>query len=237
LPDPDSEPDRPKVVAIVPAAGRGERLGASVPKALVEVRGVSLLARAVGGLLDSGVVATVVVAAPQDHYDEFVRVLGSFGDRCEVVVGGPDRTSSVRLALGAIPPGTFDVVLVHDAARAFTPAEVTRAVVAAIGDGAPAAVPVLPVTDTVKVVDASGVITATQDRSALRAVQTPQGFTDAVLRAAYAVGSDAATDDAGLVERLGERVSTVAGHPDAMKITTSFDLAVAEAVLAAKEEA
>lgn len=208
-----------------------------MPKALVEVRGVSLLARAVGSLLDSGVVDAVVVAAPQDYHDEFVRVLCSFGDRCEVVVGGGDRTSSVRLALGSIPPGAFDVVLVHDAARAFTPAAVTRSVVAAIGGGAPAAVPVLPVTDTVKVVDAAGMITATQDRGALRAVQTPQGFTDAVLRAAYAAGSDAATDDAGLVERLGERVSTVAGHPDAMKITTAFDLAVAEAVLAAKEEA
>ncbi|MPY79469.1 MAG: 2-C-methyl-D-erythritol 4-phosphate cytidylyltransferase [Actinophytocola sp.] len=226
-----------KVVAILPAAGRGERLGSPVPKALVEVRGVSLLARAVGGLLDSGVVDAVVVAAPHDYYDEFVRVLAPLEGQCEVVGGGHDRSSSVRFALDSVPPGAYDVVLVHDAARAFAPGEVTRAVVDAVRDGAAAAVPVLPVTDTVKVVDDAGVIITTQDRSALRAVQTPQGFTDAVLRAAYAAGFDSATDDAGLVEQLGEQVRTVAGHPDAMKITTAFDLAVAEAVLAPKEEA
>ncbi len=203
----------------------------------MEVRGISLLARAVRGLFDSGVVDAVVVAAPHDHYDEFVRLLAPFGARCDVVVGGHDRTSSVRLALDSVPPGAYDVVLVHDAARAFTPGEVIRAVVAAVRGGAPGAVPALPVTDTIKVVDDAGVITATQDRSALRAVQTPQGFADAVLRAAYAAGFDAATDDAGLVEQLGERVSTVPGHQDAMKITTAFDLAVAEAVLAPKEEA
>lgn len=208
-----------------------------MPKALVEVRGVSLLARAVGGLLDSAVVDAVVVAAPHDYYEQFVRVLGPFGQRCDVVVGGHDRSSSVRLALDAVPPGAYDVVLVHDAARAFAPGEVIRAVVDAVRGGAPAAIPVLPVTDTVKVVDAAGVIIATQDRTSLRAVQTPQGFTDAVLRAAYAAGFDPATDDAGLVEQLGEKVSTVPGHPDAMKITTAFDLAIAEAVLAAKEDA
>lgn len=208
-----------------------------MPKALVEVRGGSLLARAVGGLLDSGVVDAVVIAAPHDYYDEFVRVVMPFGERCEVVVGGHDRSSSVRLALDSVPPDAYDVVLVHDAARAFAPGEVVRAVVNAVRGGAPAAIPVLPVTDTVKVVDAAGVVTATQDRSALRVVQTPQGFAGAVLRAAHAAGFDAATDDAGLVEQLGENVSTVPGHPDAMKITTAFDLAIAEAVLAPKEEA
>ncbi|GAA5118755.1 2-C-methyl-D-erythritol 4-phosphate cytidylyltransferase [Haloechinothrix salitolerans] len=208
-----------------------------MPKALVEVRGVSLLARAVSGLLDSEVVDAVVVAAPHDYHAEFVRELAPFEERCEVVVGGHDRSSSVRLALESVPPGAYDVVLVHDAARAFAPGAIIRAVVDTVRSGAPAAVPVLPVTDTVKVVDAAGVITATQDRGALRAVQTPQGFTDAVLRAAYSARLDAATDDAGLVEQLGEKVITVTGHPDSMKITTAFDLAIAEAVLAPKEEA
>jgi 2-C-methyl-D-erythritol 4-phosphate cytidylyltransferase len=89
---------------------------------------------------------------------------------------------------------------------------------------------VLPVVDTVKQVDADGVVLATPDRAALRVVQTPQGFDAAVLLRAHEAGSDA-TDDAGLVERLGVPVVTVPGHPDAMKITTKFDLAVAEALL------
>lgn len=203
-----------------------------MPKALVEVRGVSLLARAVRGLLESGSVAFVVVAAPPDQIESFAESVAVFGERCRVVAGGADRTQSVRLALASVPPRSYDAVLVHDAARAFTPPEVISAVVDAIADGARAVVPAVPVTDTVKVVDDSGVIIATQDRTALRAVQTPQGFTEDLLRAAYAAGFDAATDDAGLVERLGERVHTVPGHHHAMKITTAFDLAVAEAILA-----
>lgn len=191
-----------------------------------------MLARAVRGLLESGSVGFVVVAAPPDQVEAFVDAVAVFGERCRVVAGGADRTQSVRLALASVPPGSYDAVLVHDAARAFTPPEVISAVVDAIAGGARAVVPAVPVTDTVKVVDDSGVIIATQDRTALRAVQTPQGFTEDLLRAAYAAGFDAATDDAGLVERLGERVHTVPGHHHAMKITTAFDLAVAEAILA-----
>lgn len=207
-----------------------------MPKALVPVRGVPLLAHALQGLFASGRVDQVVVAAPPDHVEEFTAVVRPFGDSCRVVAGGSDRTSSVRRALDAVEAGSCDVLLVHDAARAFTPPEVVHGVVDAIAGGAQAAVPVLPVTDTIKVVDAAGVITATQDRTSLRAVQTPQGFTEAVLRAAYAASVDATTDDAGLVERLGGRVQTVAGHHHAMKITTVFDLAVAEAVLAEAEQ-
>lgn len=191
-----------------------------------------MLARAVRGLLESGSVGFVVVAAPPDQVEAFADAVAVFGERCRVVAGGADRTQSVRLALASVPPGSCDAVLVHDAARAFTPPEVISAVVDAIADGARAVVPAVPVADTVKIVDDSGLIAGTQDRTALRAVQTPQGFTEDVLRAAYAAGFDAATDDAGLVERLGERVHTVPGHHHAMKITTAFDLAVAEAILA-----
>ena len=98
----------------------------------------------------------------------------------------------------------------------------------AVRAGAPAVIPVLPVTDTIKQVDAAGVVTATVDRSSLRAVQTPQGFAVDVLRRAHASAGDAATDDAILVERLGIPVRTVEGHLHALKITTPFDLAVAE---------
>jgi 2-C-methyl-D-erythritol 4-phosphate cytidylyltransferase len=157
-------------------------------------------------------------------------VLADAGADALVVPGGSDRTESVRLALAAALGESPDlsIVLVHDAARAFTPPELIRAVTAAVAAGAPAVVPVLPVADTVKRVD-NDIVAETVDRADLRAVQTPQGFAVGVLRKAYAV-ADSHTDDAGLVERLGVPVSTVPGHPAAMKITTPFDLAVAEAV-------
>lgn len=224
-------PQRLKVVALVPAAGRGERLGAAEPKALVPVAGVPLLVRAVDGLLSSGVVDAVVVAATPDRIDDFTAAVESFGDRCRVVPGGNARSDSVRSALAAVEPGSFDAVLVHDAARAFTPAEVIHRVVHALADGAQAVVPVVPVADTVKVTNADGVITGTPDRSQLRAIQTPQGFAEPILRQAHALGVDA-TDDAAIVEKMGVDVHTVAGHQHAMKITTPFDLRVAETILA-----
>lgn len=158
-------------------------------------------------------------------------VLADAGVPALVVAGGADRTESVRLALDAVLGESPEIVLVHDAARAFTPPELIRAVTDAVAAGAPAVVPVLPVADTVKRVDANDVVTETVDRADLRAVQTPQGFMLDVLLRAYAAGGEH-TDDAGLVERLGVPVSTVPGHPAAMKITTPFDLTVAEAVFA-----
>jgi 2-C-methyl-D-erythritol 4-phosphate cytidylyltransferase len=215
------------VVALVPAAGRGERLGGSVPKALVPVRGEPLLVHAVRGLLASGCVDRVVVAAPASDVDTASHALAGFD--AVTVPGGLTRTESVHLAM--LAAGEATIVLVHDAARAFTPPEVIRAVVEAVKDGAPAVIPVLPVADTVKRVDAAGVVVATPDRSVLRIVQTPQGFSADVLRRAYATYPNETTDDAGLVERLGVPIMTVPGHPHAMKITTRFDLAVAEALL------
>ncbi|CCH27737.1 2-C-methyl-D-erythritol 4-phosphate cytidylyltransferase [Actinosynnema sp. NPDC047251] len=223
------------VVALVPAAGRGERLGYGLPKALVPVGGVPLLVRAVRGLFEAGRVQHVVIAAPPSDVDIVNTVtapLAPAGGAVHVLAGGAERSDSVRLALAYALreiPGTT-IVLVHDAARAFTPPHVVRAVVEAVEAGRPAVVPVLPVTDTVKQVDADGVVVATPDRAALRIVQTPQGFDARVLLRAHESGLHA-TDDAGLVERLGVPVATVAGHQDAMKITTPFDLAVAEALL------
>lgn len=228
------------VVALVPAAGRGERLGYGMPKALVPVDGVPLLVRAVRGLLDSGCVQHVVIAAPPSDVDVVRDIVNTVtapsapaGGAVHVVAGGAERSDSVRMALAhalsEMPDTT--IVLVHDAARAFTPPSVVKAVVDAVAAGNPAVIPVLPLADTVKQVDDDGVVVATPDRASLRIVQTPQGFDAAVLLRAHRSGLHA-TDDAGLVERLGVPVVTVAGHQDAMKITTKFDLAVAEAVLA-----
>lgn len=214
-----------RVVALVPAAGQGTRLGEGVPKAFVTLRGRTLLQWAVGGLLDSGAVDRVVVIVPPDRVD---RLRGELPDRVDVVAGGAERTDSVRAGMAAA--GDADLVLVHDAARALTPPALVARVVAELRAGREAVVPALPVTDTIKSVDLLGVVTGTPERSELRAVQTPQGFTADLLRRAYDASDTLATDDAGLVERLGARVRTIAGEPLAFKITTPLDLALARAL-------
>lgn len=215
-------------VAVVPAAGSGQRLGAGTAKAFVELTGKTILERAVDGLLASGVVDRVVVAVPADHIDQTAMLLAR---RAHVVEGGAERHDSVRCALAAI--GDPRYVIVHDAARPLTPVEQIQRVVAALQDGMRAVIPVLPVIDTIKAVDANGVVLGTPERAGLRAVQTPQGFETDLLRRAYQrAGSFAVTDDASLVENLGIPVHTVAGDPLAFKITTSLDLRLAQAVLA-----
>jgi 2-C-methyl-D-erythritol 4-phosphate cytidylyltransferase len=213
---------------VVPAAGSGERLAAGIPKAFCELDGRTLLECAVSGLLESGVVDHVVVAVPADRIDEAKRVLGG---RATVVAGGADRTESVSLALAALPaePG---YVLVHDAARALTPPGLIVRVVDALRAGHAAVVPALPPSDTIKAVDANGVVLGTPERAGLRAVQTPQGFaTDLLLRAYQRAGAAGVTDDASLVEHLGGQVQVVDGDPLAFKITTRLDLLLAEAIV------
>lgn len=218
------------VVAVVPAAGSGLRLGAGVPKAFVELAGVPMVLRAVDGLLGSGAVDRVVVVVPAEQRAAAAELFP--GRPVAVVAGGADRTASVAAGLGALG-SDVDVVLVHDAARPLTPPAVVRRVVDAVRSGIPAVIPVLPVTDTIKQLDPSGAVTATVDRTALRAVQTPQGFRAADLVRAYDGAADARTDDAGLFEALGEPVHTVEGDPVAFKVTTAWDLRIAELLLAA----
>lgn len=216
------------VVAVVPAAGSGERLGAGIPKAFCEVAGRTLLDRAVGGLLESGVVDHVVVAVPASRVDE---AKGALGGRATVVAGGPDRTTSVSLALTALA-GDPEYVLVHDAARALTPPALIARVVDALRAGHNAVVPALPLHDTIKAVDANGVVLGTPERAGLRAVQTPQGFArELLLRAYQRAGAADFTDDASLVEHVGGQVQVVDGDPLAFKITTQLDLLLAEAVV------
>ncbi|MDT7583526.1 MAG: 2-C-methyl-D-erythritol 4-phosphate cytidylyltransferase [Pseudonocardiales bacterium] len=242
------------MLALVPAAGDGVRLGAGMPKALVQLGGVPLVVRAVRGLLDSGSVDHVLVAVRKADMADVRELFADLGDRpsgelsrIEMVAGGADRGSSVAAALwfGARRYPEAHTVLVHDAARALTPPALVSSLVAAVAGGADAVVPVLPVADTIKEVDVAGAVIGTADRSALRAVQTPQAFRLALLQRAYrAAGFDPdspggpdssgpgsgslATDDAGLVERLGVPVHTVPGDPLAFKITTAWDLRIAE---------
>jgi len=221
--------------AIVPAAGRGERLGPGAPKALRSIAGIPILVHAVRSLVECGRIDLVVVAAPPttEGAAEVRGLLSSFGDSVHVVPGGDTRQRSVALALEAVP-ATYDIVLVHDAARALTPPSLVTAVVDAVATGHDAVIPVLPVADTIKAVNPGGTtVTATVDRSTLRAVQTPQGFRRYLLVKAHAAATASdTTDDAGLVERLGLPVTVVPGHAEAFKITTPFDLLLAEAVWA-----
>jgi 2-C-methyl-D-erythritol 4-phosphate cytidylyltransferase len=215
------------VAAVLVAAGSGSRLGASVPKAFVRVGGRTLLEHAVSRFRDDARVRDCVVVAPDDWVDEAFAAA-----RCPVVAGGSTRQLSVASGLRALA-ADVDVVLVHDVARPFVPVAVIDRVLRALDRGCDAAVPALPVTDTVKRVDADGNVVATVDRDKLVAVQTPQGFRLAALVAAHdAAPDESASDDASLVETMGGTVVVVAGDEDAFKITTQRDLLLAEAVVA-----
>ena len=165
--------------------------------------------------------------AARDHVDEVVLVVPAdvAGDpeplARTVVAGGATRAQSVRAGLAAVPDDA-DVIVVHDAARPVPVPEVWQRVLAAVAAGADGAVPVVPVTDTLR-----SVAGGTVDRGGLVAVQTPQAFRAAALRAGHAAGGEG-TDDASLVEAAGGRVDLVDGDPANLKITTTVDLAVAE---------
>jgi 2-C-methyl-D-erythritol 4-phosphate cytidylyltransferase len=232
---------RVTTAAIVPAAGRGERLGPGSPKALRPLGGVPLLVHAVRALARARSVDLVVVAAPPDDVDGVVSLLRDqvVGAEVRVVAGGATRQESVGLALRQLPEDA-DVVLVHDAARPLVPPDLVDAVAAAVRAGADAVVPGVPVADTVKrVPTGDNLVLETLDRGELRAIQTPQGFRRTVLEAAHEAAHEAAatrsadaTDDAGLVERIGGAVRVVPGAEEAFKVTRPLDLVLAEAVLA-----
>ncbi|MET7396410.1 2-C-methyl-D-erythritol 4-phosphate cytidylyltransferase [Dactylosporangium sp. NPDC005572] len=224
---------RGDVAVLVPAAGMGIRLGPGGPKALRLLRGEPLLVHAVRRVAAAPSVGCIVVAAPPDAVSDVEALLApiAFPNGAVVVVaGGATRQASVALALAAVP-ASFDIVLVHDAARALTPPSLVEDVAAAVRGGHAAVIPVLPVVDTIKRVDDSGAVLGTVDRSSLRAVQTPQGFRRDVLLKAHEAAVDDHTDDAGLAEQLGVTVQTVPGSEAALKITRPFDLSIAELLL------
>ncbi|MEU1084247.1 2-C-methyl-D-erythritol 4-phosphate cytidylyltransferase [Streptomyces sp. NPDC005908] len=245
LQPPSSNPasGRPAVrtAAVIPAAGRGVRLGPGAPKALRALGGTPMLVHAVRAMADSRAVSLVVVVAPPDGAAEVTSLLDAhvLPERTDVLVvpGGESRQESVKLGLDALPEG-YDIVLVHDAARPLVPVDTVDAVVEAVRDGAPAVVPALPLADTVKQVEPAAApgdpepVVATPDRSLLRAVQTPQGFDRATLVRAHETVKHDVTDDAGMVEQLGLTVVAVPGHEEAFKVTRPLDLVLAEAVLA-----
>jgi 2-C-methyl-D-erythritol 4-phosphate cytidylyltransferase len=223
-------PARGDVAILVPAAGMGVRMGPGGPKALRTLAGIPLLLHTVRHIAAAPSIGAIVVAAPSDDR-QFVAELLAGIDGVIVVTGGATRQESVAAALLAVP-SDFDLVLVHDAARALTPPDLFESIAAALRTGSAAVIPVLPVVDTIKRVGAADEVVATVDRTPLRAVQTPQGFRREVLVAAHAGATDTHTDDAGMVEAMGVRVDTVPGSDRAFKITRPFDLVLAEALLA-----
>lgn len=240
------------VVALVAAAGRGTRLGADIPKAYVQLRGRSLLERSVTAMETSEIVDHIGVIVSPDMEPLARRLLR--GHDVQFIHGAGERADSVWEGLQALSLNDA-TVLIHDAARALTPPGMIARVARSVLDGAQAVVPVLPVADTIKRVSSDGAtVLGTPDRATLRAVQTPQGFDLATLRAANEkyfsqVGSAAAgatsadsaasaaghpgftaTDDASLMEWFGVPVTTVQGDPMAFKITTPIDLVLAERI-------
>jgi 2-C-methyl-D-erythritol 4-phosphate cytidylyltransferase len=218
-------------IALIVAAGSGERLGAGRPKALVQLAGRPLLRWSVDALAAAPAIEAIVVALPPGA-DTAAAPPGTVG-----VAGGRTRSESVRNALAAAPPG--DPVLVHDAARPLVTAELAERVIAGLEQAGTAqgAIAAAAVTDTIK--RAAGenppAVAETLDRSTLWAVQTPQVFRRSALERALAAPDAVlarASDDAWLVERAGGKVVIVPAAAENLKVTTAVDLELAELLLA-----
>ncbi len=224
---------RPRVGGILAAGGLGARLGAGQPKQFLELDGRSMLERSLAVLATHPDVHEVVVALPAAHLDPPPAcVMQTWPCPVRAVAGGARRQDSVANAFAALSAAT-EVVLVHDAARPFASAALVGRMIDAAQAGG-AAIPAVAATDTVKLgrlEDGRAWVAATVPRQDVYLAQTPQAFTREVLAAALAEGAlaDVATDEAGLVERLGGRVQLVEGESGNVKITTPSDLAAARA--------
>jgi 2-C-methyl-D-erythritol 4-phosphate cytidylyltransferase/2-C-methyl-D-erythritol 2,4-cyclodiphosphate synthase len=219
------------VAAVVVAAGRGYRAGGEGPKQYREIGGEPVIRASLKGLAGHAGIAMVQPVIHPDDIDLF-RAAAVGLDVLDPVFGGATRQASVRAGLEALSPRRPDLVLVHDAARPFASAALIARGIAAAG-ACGAAIPAVAVADTVKTVDASGVVTGTLERGQLRLVQTPQAFAFATLLAAHerarAAGREDFTDDSALVEWAGIKVSTFEGEAANVKLTTADDFARAGA--------
>ncbi len=223
-----------ELALVLVAAGRGERLGAGVPKALAVLAGETLLAHSVRNALAVKDLTELVVAAPAELVEEFAQIVVEVANQSEAdvdikfVVGGDSRQNSISNAIDAIQ-AEAGVVLVHDVARALAPASLFERVAAAADKTGDGVVPIQPVVDTIKRIVGDHV-SETVDRTTLGAAQTPQGFDLNALRAAYDNPAADFTDDAALFQSTGGKVIHVAGDALAFKVTTADDLKRAEAL-------
>ena len=224
-----------KLVAIVPAAGAGKRLGLGINKAFAVLRGAPLIVHCLRMLAQTELVAEAIVVLAPAEVDEGRTLLASYQAEyfptlpIKVVAGGKERQDSVANALAAVPADAA-YIAVHDGARPFAGRAVfARTLAAAKEQGA--AIAAVPVKNTIKVVDADGVVIDTPVRSTLVAVQTPQVFRAQLLKDAYAhlaAHPAVVTDDASVVELLGHKVVVAEGRYENIKITTPEDLVLAE---------
>ncbi|MEE8338347.1 MAG: 2-C-methyl-D-erythritol 4-phosphate cytidylyltransferase [Dehalococcoidia bacterium] len=228
-------------VAILLAAGSSARMGGDGPdsdKLWADLGGEPLIAHSLRALAAIEAVDVLVLVAPPDRHAMLRSLAGEAPVELRAVEGGARRQDSVAAGVAAAPDAAW--FLVHDSARPLITAELASRVLDAAREHG-AAVPAVPVADTLKRVDGSGRVVESVDRAPLRAVQTPQAFAAGLLRRAHEASNDStladATDDAVLVERLGEPVWTVEGDPRNLKVTTPADLALARALLAASNEA
>jgi 2-C-methyl-D-erythritol 4-phosphate cytidylyltransferase len=223
----------PRIAVIIPAAGSGVRAGNR--KQYADLCGQPMLARALHPFISTPGVEWIVVALPADETASPPQWLAALDPRIQIVAGGSHRGGSVRNALTRVPEQA-DIVVVHDAARPLLTRSIIDRTIAAVQDcGVIAAI---PVTDTIKEVDADGRVTATPDRARLWSAQTPQAFPRALLVGAHmraAEEGNVFTDDAAVVERYGGIVHVVAGAPDNIKVTTASDLALARTLLRCDE--
>jgi 2-C-methyl-D-erythritol 4-phosphate cytidylyltransferase len=215
------------VWAILAAAGTGERLGLDRPKAFAPLNDRPLIAESLERLDASEWVEGIVVAAPPQWEEPCILVAEEVaaGKVAKAVTGGETRSESVQAALAEVPDDA-SIVLVHDAARPLVTDEVIERVITALGDGWDGAIPVLPLSDTIKRVDGEAV-TETLDRYQLVAAQTPQAFVAPVLRDAFSTLQQTvtkSTDCASLVEASGGRVRAVEGDRLLVKVTEPADL-------------
>jgi len=211
------------IAAIIAAAGSGERLGTELPKALIQLVGITLIERAVNAL--SPVVDEIIIAAPAGYEKNFKDI---FGESVRIVTGGSTRSASVKAGLAGVS-SEVRYVLVHDAARALATSDLAQSVIDELKNGESAVIPAIAVVDTIKEIDRDGYVRSTPERSTLRVVQTPQGFEKSVLERAHQASEDA-TDDGALVEAIGIKVKVIAGEERALKITTKADLELASHV-------
>ncbi len=208
---------RRNVSAIIAAAGSGQRFGATIPKALIQLGNRTLLEHAVAAM--APIADEIIVCAPAGYEDQIRRLLG---DGAIVVTGGATRSQSVRAGLTAVNKNS-EFVLVHDAARALASTDLARRIIDALTGGEVAVIPGIAQIDTVKNIDSAGYVTNTPERSQLRKIQTPQGFLREILLAAHESKVEA-TDDSALIELLGHKVKIIDGEERALKITTPADL-------------
>ena len=221
-----------KVGAIIPAAGRGKRIGASVPKQFLEIQGKPLLHHTLMVFASCKLIDYVVLVMPRADVDEMGEDwLNKYQILRKVVVGGEQRQDSVYNGFSSLEEGT-DIVVVHDGVRPFTtPQMIIATVEAAQQHGA--AITAIPVSDTVKQA-ADGFVKQTVSRDGLWRVQTPQAFQCGLLQQAFKKAkkdSYYGTDEGSLVEYLGERVKIVPGSELNIKITRKEDLVLGESLL------